>query len=405
MGLSVESSDDLKHRQPRLRLWDAFEPRERTDVLETLESARRLLAPEAMPAIEDINDFAAATLALNTAWDAISRAVNGEGDAIEAVTSAGDLTHLLFQIHGAESIVHRIESKKRVEGVVAVREVLSLLRDSDSVEELTGKCPMVVSKLGFDRAMFSMIDQSVWTPQRAYVDGDSEWAEEIVRSGQEHPQQLVSSLPEFELLGRRNGILVADAQHNTKVYKQIVAPSLSRSYVAAALKSEGKVTGFLHCDQFFHHRDASEFDRDLLNLFAEGFSYVLERAVLLDRAAAVRSEVEESAKRIWAAAEGLGGRNFTRVSDSAVPGRAPGKPPVQQHPSFDAYGLTRRETEVLRLMVEGKGNGHIADQLAISAGTVKSHVKHILRKIGATNRAEAIACWFNTRGHDGGTLS
>nr|WP_239005033.1 helix-turn-helix transcriptional regulator [Mycolicibacterium sp. CBMA 360] len=42
-------------------------------------------------------------------------------------------------------------------------------------------------------------------------------------------------------------------------------------------------------------------------------------------------------------------------------------------------------------MVTGASNQEIADQLVITEGTVKSHVKHILRKYGAANRAQAIA--------------
>lgn len=53
--------------------------------------------------------------------------------------------------------------------------------------------------------------------------------------------------------------------------------------------------------------------------------------------------------------------------------------------------LTERESEVLRLMVTGASNHEIAEQLVITEGTVKSHVKHILRKYGAVNRAQAIA--------------
>jgi len=52
--------------------------------------------------------------------------------------------------------------------------------------------------------------------------------------------------------------------------------------------------------------------------------------------------------------------------------------------------LTRREIDVLRLMAAGETNAGIAERLIISEGTVKSHVKHILRKLGAANRAEAV---------------
>jgi NarL family two-component system response regulator LiaR len=52
--------------------------------------------------------------------------------------------------------------------------------------------------------------------------------------------------------------------------------------------------------------------------------------------------------------------------------------------------LTRREREVMDLMVEGLTNPEIADRLTISRATATSHVSHILHKLGVSNRAEAI---------------
>jgi DNA-binding CsgD family transcriptional regulator len=52
---------------------------------------------------------------------------------------------------------------------------------------------------------------------------------------------------------------------------------------------------------------------------------------------------------------------------------------------------------VLELMVTGATNQAIADKLVITEGTVKSHVKHILRKYGAVNRAQAIAWALQSR--------
>jgi DNA-binding NarL/FixJ family response regulator len=53
--------------------------------------------------------------------------------------------------------------------------------------------------------------------------------------------------------------------------------------------------------------------------------------------------------------------------------------------------LTARETEVLHLIVAGATNQLIATELVIAPDTVKSHVKQILRKLGVSNRAQAIA--------------
>ena len=53
--------------------------------------------------------------------------------------------------------------------------------------------------------------------------------------------------------------------------------------------------------------------------------------------------------------------------------------------------LSERELEVLALLASGRTNSEIARDLFVSAGTVKSHVNNIYRKLEVRNRAEAIA--------------
>ncbi len=53
--------------------------------------------------------------------------------------------------------------------------------------------------------------------------------------------------------------------------------------------------------------------------------------------------------------------------------------------------LTRRERDVLQLAARGFGGRQIAEQLTISAGTVKTHFAHIYRKLGVADRAAAVA--------------
>ena len=53
--------------------------------------------------------------------------------------------------------------------------------------------------------------------------------------------------------------------------------------------------------------------------------------------------------------------------------------------------LTIREVEVLRLLAAGRSNQAIADQFVVTLNTVKKHVGHVLGKLGAANRTEAVA--------------
>ncbi len=60
--------------------------------------------------------------------------------------------------------------------------------------------------------------------------------------------------------------------------------------------------------------------------------------------------------------------------------------------------LTAREVQILELMAKGMSNARIAAQLVISEGTVKQHVKHILRKLRAGNRVEAVSMLYQSDG-------
>lgn len=53
--------------------------------------------------------------------------------------------------------------------------------------------------------------------------------------------------------------------------------------------------------------------------------------------------------------------------------------------------LTRRERQVLRMVVGGLSNSQIARRISLSEGTVKNHVSHILSKLGARDRAHAVS--------------
>jgi len=58
--------------------------------------------------------------------------------------------------------------------------------------------------------------------------------------------------------------------------------------------------------------------------------------------------------------------------------------------------LTPRETDVLRLVGNGLTNAQIADRLTLSEGTVKSHLKHAMAKLGLSSRAQAVVVAYES---------
>ena len=69
----------------------------------------------------------------------------------------------------------------------------------------------------------------------------------------------------------------------------------------------------------------------------------------------------------------------------------PGLPACDPVPSGIVDPLTRRELEVLQMVAAGRSNQAIAAELVVTLDTVKKHVGHVLGKLGAANRTEAVA--------------
>jgi LuxR family transcriptional regulator, maltose regulon positive regulatory protein len=69
----------------------------------------------------------------------------------------------------------------------------------------------------------------------------------------------------------------------------------------------------------------------------------------------------------------------------------PGRPARDRVPSGIVDPLTSRELEVLEMLAAGRSNQAIADELVVTLDTVKKHVGHVLGKLGAANRTEAVA--------------
>lgn len=78
------------------------------------------------------------------------------------------------------------------------------------------------------------------------------------------------------------------------------------------------------------------------------------------------------------------------IEQGAVPIKP--RPPANRRPAREVhpFDLSPREQTVLSLLVEGKTDRQIANELQISHGTARSHVAHVLQKLDARNRAAAV---------------
>ena len=359
---------------------------------EVLNDVTRVFNAVLAPA-ETIHDFATASAVLTQAWTIAESALAGDRsaqDALEASTTPFELMHRLTV---ADRTIRSAEVQYRDRAIKAARGALEDLSHVNRVNQLIQAGAVAVCRLGFDRAIVSRLDDSMWTTEYIHVDGDSEWADEILAAGRGAPQQIVPGLPEQDLVRRRRPILVNGVQdrvlEHSQIHRAVAEVSRSRSYVAAAITPGDQIFGFLHGDRFFHDGDLDQFDCDLLGLFAQGYSYALERAMVSEKLNALQLHIRGVAA------------NLEDVATGSVLAAPDGFPQAQTglheamatHAAGADGNLTRREVEVLQLMANGDTNHRIARRLVISEGTVKSHVKHILRKLGASNRAEAVARW------------
>jgi DNA-binding CsgD family transcriptional regulator/GAF domain-containing protein len=260
-----------------------------------------------------------------------------------------------------------------------VRAALGRLRGAESVAELLNRATIELCRsCGFDRAVVFRVTGGEMIAESAHFDGDPQWARDFVELARMVRPQLNDLLIETEMIRHHRPVLVADPENDPRSFKPLVDAVKTRSYVAAPIMPGGRVIGMVHADRYMSDEDVDELDLEMIWTFAEGFGYAVDRMILVERLEHLRSgELVLGPPGTSGETNGRPGERFDR------------KPPEELEDL-----LTRRELEVLELMASGASNAEIAQLLTIAVGTVKSHVKHILRKLRAANRAEAVARYF-----------
>lgn len=263
----------------------------------------------------------------------------------------------------------------------ATTEALSRLRQVTNNTELAEQIPVELCRAGFGRVLFSLIQNNNWVVRSAHVTGDESLKSALLEAGRAHPRRLCQPLPESTMVRTKTAILVERPQSDPRVNIELVAVTKPNVYVAAPVYVWQTPFGLLHADAPGADGDVGPGDRDALGVFAEGLGAVMERNIVMERMLTMHRAATDHLALVDSFAD-------FADTDLSIPVPAPRTEPVG---ADIAEQLTRRELQVLNLLAAGKTNAHIATRLFISEGTVKSHIRHIMAKLGAANRTEAVA--------------
>jgi DNA-binding CsgD family transcriptional regulator len=266
----------------------------------------------------------------------------------------------------------------------SVQRALLRLGSEQSLGRLVNLVPRFTCQaLEVDRAMLLHISGNAIVSGTAWWGGDQIAASDFARFLRAAHPKLTSCPPEFEAAQRRLPILVTNAQKRDDVYRPLVHAARSEAYIVAPLIRGDHVIGLLHADRLpVAGRPLDVLDRDLLWTFASGLADLIARAASRGVPTAVPEPLVPLRADMDDAMDELSALSSRDAATPAVANVSTAAAPLGS--------LTAREHEVLTLLAEGAANAGIARRLVISEATVKSHVRHILRKLRAANRTEAV---------------
>jgi DNA-binding CsgD family transcriptional regulator len=263
--------------------------------------------------------------------------------------------------------------------------VLVRLADLGPASEVRARAPEVAAEaLGFDRVLLTGIAEGELVAEAVHAGGRAD--EELLATLRAVHVALDYPLIEVEVMRRRRVQVVVAAGDDPG--RHAYAATLGwTAYVVAPVVLEGRVVGFIHADRRSGPAVGEE-DAERLSAFATCFALVYDRALLRHRLRVQREELRQVASWAHARASDAGERSATLREEHEDGAPAASRPSDMAERALRDL-LTRREIDVLELMVRGETNAGIARDLVVSEGTVKFHVKNILRKLHAANRAEA----------------
>ena len=293
----------------------------------------------------------------------------------------------LVELLALEREVVELEYVRRADALERVSEAARRLGELGSSEGLLSRA---AAELGsgseFDRVVISEITDGRIVPLAIWDAGDREHADAALAALGEVTMRLEYPLLEYEVAGQKVAQVVDVRAAGARTPAPLADTLGWGSYAVAALSVGGDAIGLLHADATRRGRAADALDAEVVGRYAEELAGVFERAVLRHTLELHRAEL--SAAVHWMSTR-LG-----RLEDAAGLMR----PRATGGDTRLLESLTARELDVLRLLARGQTNLAIAKSLVVREGTVKYHVKNILRKLGATSRADAVARFVRAGG-------
>jgi DNA-binding CsgD family transcriptional regulator len=271
-----------------------------------------------------------------------------------------------------------------------MRESLARLGRIESPAAMLRAAPAEICGCGYERALVTLVEDGVWLPAVLHDTSQARGAHYLAERLPARPWMTGSlPAPERMALKRRTPVLVtAPGRWEPKAEPGFGSELELGAHVLVAVVSGGAPVALLHVAG----AGLETFDRDLVWTLAEGLGHAHERRVLVNRIASMRAEIRRMTHSLDAV------MNESAEAEIELESLAADEDMTQSMAALIVLGgrdlrdsLTPREREVMELLALGLTNSVIATELVVTIGTVKSHVKNILRKLRAGNRAEAIA--------------
>jgi DNA-binding CsgD family transcriptional regulator/GAF domain-containing protein len=281
---------------------------------------------------------------------------------------------------------------RRVKSMSEIRSALGYLRGLPPHQMIYAAPEVLSRELAFARTMISSVRGSLWLPRHMHIEeqGADPHSRQVLEYIASHQIQLAEAPLETELVRKRCGAFAPSPMDDKRTFKDIIEVSGCFGYIAAPITVQGRAIGILHVDRPEPHGIVTMDHLEQLEAFAECLSVAFESAALEEKAAQQRVEVDSLCGNV----EELLGRSSRPVLWSL--------PTATHGPRHDVYfrrdqpdspALTSREREIMSHVATGATNGQIARCLVISEGTVKSHLKHIAKKLNTSSRAAAVATY------------